>query len=180
MAVSKVAPPHISIENIWGQSRAYASPTRSMSRVRTRVARSDWLASRKVVSVISRGVCADPAGEPLGPHLLEHLPRALGRGGGGIERGRGRLGGGDVVRRANDPGVAVDCYLGGEGQDPRGTVLTDREPEQLGRVIDEPGGAPSREEVGVRDDVEQEGHVRLDAPDAELLEPHAPSAAPRR
>ncbi len=52
MAVSKVAPPHISKENISGVRVEYAPAIFSMSCVRMRVAMSDWWASRRVVSVI--------------------------------------------------------------------------------------------------------------------------------
>ena len=61
MAVSKVAPPHISSENkpvlASPTLRASASEQASMSKLRTRVAMSDWWASRKVVSVMSRRFC---------------------------------------------------------------------------------------------------------------------------
>src|SRR5699024_11698191 len=48
---SKVAPPHISTENKFGKSRAVGSAICSKSLLRTLVAKSDWCASRKVVSV---------------------------------------------------------------------------------------------------------------------------------
>ena len=54
IAVSKVAPPHISSENNWGTRCETVSATRIMSKLRMRVAMSDWWASRKVVSVISK------------------------------------------------------------------------------------------------------------------------------
>ena len=47
-------------------------------------------------------------------------------------------------------GEAVDRDLGGEGQELRGPVLPDREPEQLGGLVDEPGRAAPFEEVGMR------------------------------
>jgi hypothetical protein len=55
MAVSNVAPPHISRLNKFGVRWLTASATFTRSYVRTRVASSDWCASRIVVSVnISR------------------------------------------------------------------------------------------------------------------------------
>ena len=57
MEASKVAPPHISKLKSCGVRRATASATRSMSWVRTRVARRDWWASRKVVSVKRARFC---------------------------------------------------------------------------------------------------------------------------
>ena len=55
--VSNVAPPHISRLNRSGVRCATASATASRSYVRTRVASSDWCASRIVVSVNSSRFC---------------------------------------------------------------------------------------------------------------------------
>ncbi len=56
-ATSNVAPPHISCEKKPAARCAVACATRSMSRVRTRVASSDWCASRNVVSVNRTARC---------------------------------------------------------------------------------------------------------------------------
>ena len=57
MAVSNVAPPHISRLKSPGVRQATADATASMSKDRTRVASSDWCASRNVVSVTSNFFC---------------------------------------------------------------------------------------------------------------------------
>jgi len=57
METSKVAPPHISNENTCGFALAKPSATASISSVRTRVASSDWCASRNVVSVYKILLC---------------------------------------------------------------------------------------------------------------------------
>ena len=71
---------------------------------------------------------------------------------------------------------AVDGDLGGIGQQLGRAVLADGKLEQLGRLVDEPGGAAAGEEVGVLDQVEQERDVGLHAADPEFLEAalHAP------
>ena len=66
-ATSYVAPPHASSDHSSGVVRATWPATASRSRVRTRVASSDWWASRKVVSVTAtRSWARRPAGELLG------------------------------------------------------------------------------------------------------------------
>ena len=50
-ATSYVAPPHASADHSPGSIRAMWGATLMRSRVRTRVASSDWCASRNVVSV---------------------------------------------------------------------------------------------------------------------------------
>ena len=68
-------------------------------------------------------------------------------GGGSDERVEPRrlgLGGDRVARRPRDPGKAVDRDLGGIGQEPHRPVLPDREAEQLGGLVDEPGRAVAR------------------------------------
>ena len=50
------------------------------------------------------------------------------------------------------------------------------EVEQLGRLVDEPGGVVAGEELGMLDHVEQEGQVGLHAADAELAAAPGPCA----
>ena len=57
-ATSYVAPPHASRLHSCGVVRATCPATAVRSRVRTRVASSDWCASRKVVSVTATGFCS--------------------------------------------------------------------------------------------------------------------------
>ena len=58
MVTSKVAPPHISRLNRFGQAmRDEVGDAPACRSVRMRVASSDWCASRNVVSVISRRFC---------------------------------------------------------------------------------------------------------------------------
>ena len=61
MATSKVAPPHISREKQLARASAVASEHLRNSLVRMRVARSDWCASRQVVSVSRRPLCSRTA-----------------------------------------------------------------------------------------------------------------------
>ncbi len=57
-ATSYVAPPHASSDHSSGVVRATCGATASRSRVRTRVASSDWWASRNVVSVTATSFCS--------------------------------------------------------------------------------------------------------------------------
>ena len=57
-ATSYVAPPHASTDHSSGVVRATCPATAIRSRVRTRVASSDWWASRNVVSVTATRVWA--------------------------------------------------------------------------------------------------------------------------
>ncbi len=125
-----------------------------------------------------RVLLADPVREALGPQFLEDLPRALGR-----RRWSCRSSAGPA-RSVRAPsgvlshaGETVDDDLGHEGQQLRRPVLRDRELEELGRLVEEPGGGPAFEKIGVVDDVEQERDVRLDPSDAKLAQGplHPPS-----
>ena len=58
--------------------------------MRTRVASSDWWASRKVVSVTAAASARAAGGELLGTHLEQELP-GPGRGGDGEVDGTGSL-----------------------------------------------------------------------------------------
>ena len=78
MATSKVAPPHISREKRPPPRWLVASAMRSRSKVRKRVAISDWWASRMVVSVISSFFCLRAhSASPSGPFSsrMSRLPR---------------------------------------------------------------------------------------------------------
>ena len=85
----------------------------------------------------------------------------------GAARGSGAIA---CTRRPRDPRKAVDRDLGRIGQKPHRPVLPDREPEQLGVLVDKPGRAVARQKLGVRDHVEQERNVRLHPPHPKLLE----------
>ena len=81
MAVSNVAPPHISRLNRPGISRAVASATFTKSYVRNRVANNDWWASRIVVSVSSSGFCFRTHWQNLsGPSVSSRSRSPLGTG----------------------------------------------------------------------------------------------------
>mmetsp|Transcript_15979 Transcript_15979/g.37862 ORF Transcript_15979/g.37862 Transcript_15979/m.37862 type:complete len:629 (-) Transcript_15979:82-1968(-) len=138
-------------------------------------------------------VLADGLGEALGAALQQHLAPALavpvlarGRG-----VGQGRLDGGDgpdAVElgrvRAELGGVAVDGDVGEVAHEALdledvllvGLLATLEVPrgagdlEQLGVLVDEGSGHDARLEDGVREHVEEEGDVRLDAADAGLLQ----------
>ncbi len=67
-ATSYVAPPQASTDSSSGVRRARYGAAATRSFVRTLVASSDWCASRKVVSVIARAVCARrPRANSSGP-----------------------------------------------------------------------------------------------------------------
>ena len=81
-ATSYVAPPHASLESRPGSIRARNGATCSMSRVRTRVANSDWCASRNVVSVTARVFCSrSTCAQRSGPSLVSNCfdPAGTGR-----------------------------------------------------------------------------------------------------
>ena len=141
-----------------------------MSRVRTRVARSDWWASRKVVSVRSRGFCSRTHCENAsGPSFWKSCREPSGGAFEMSQTGGNGSGPGTQAILASDAREAVDGHLGGECQQLGGAVLADREPEELGRLVDEPGRAFARKEIGMLDDVDQERDVRLDPANAKLL-----------
>ena len=78
-ATSYVAPPQHSTENSSGVIRPTYGAIRIRSLVRTRVASSDWCASRNVVSVTSTGTrCRRSCGEGFRTKIKKPLPRALG------------------------------------------------------------------------------------------------------
>ena len=66
--------------------------------------------------------------------------------------------------------VAIDCYIGEEGEELRGAVAAAFELKELRRGIDERGRRLAGAEGVVEDDVFQERDVRLYAADAELAQ----------
>ena len=69
--------PRLHAQQLRGQPGRRGRPTASRSRVRTRVASSDWWASRKVVSVTATAACcAQRGGELLRPHPQQQVARA--------------------------------------------------------------------------------------------------------
>ncbi len=137
-----------------------------------RVARSDWWASRKVVSVIRRRFCfaTHVAAEFLRPHLREELFGARGRIGSVVvvrHRGRGELAHGlDGV--ALGEGIAVHDHVRDVVQHLRRAVLALLELEQMRIGIDEARGGLTARKTGSAITFSQERNVRLYAPDAEF------------
>ena len=94
-----------------------------------------------------RLLLADPAGERLGPQLLEQLARA-----------RRRVDHADRIAAARarapwrsrpvgvTPGKPLTVTSAAKRQQPGRPVLPDREPEQLGGLVEEPGRAVAGEE----------------------------------
>ena len=136
--------------------------------MRTRVASSDWCASRNVVSVTATAVCSRRArANPSGPEREQRLAGAVGGGHGEV----------DVRQLADrvdgDRRLAVrlvDGHVGEEGQQPGAAVGRRPGGEQLRVLLDERGGDVPGAEVGVVEDRLQERDVRGHAPDPELRE----------
>ena len=114
---------------------------------------------------------ADPGGELLRAEPAEQVARAF-----GVCFGSRRRDDGPARRRpaGGQPGGgfdgAVDDDLADVGEQFRRAVLPAREVEQLGRLVDEARRHAVIEERPVRDEVDEERHVRLDAAHAELLQ----------
>ncbi len=134
------------------------------------MARRDWCASRKVVSVKSRRFCeAAQRARPSGPFAIENLLRAFGRRAGDA-RGYGR---GTKARGrgfAGDGRVAVDDDLGEISEEARGAVFAGGEAKERGRFLQPLGGDTAVLEIGVIDDVFEERDVGLHAAHAELAQ----------
>ncbi|GAA3245755.1 hypothetical protein GCM10020256_72900 [Streptomyces thermocoprophilus] len=133
--------------------------------VRTRVASSDWWASRKVVSVTPRvGASRSRAGEALGAEFGEELPGAGGYVPGGQ---RGQFG-----QRVDQVGAGavrlVDGDVGEIGEQFGAAVGGVAGRQQVRALLDERGGDLAGLEVGVVEDGLEEGDVGGDAADAEL------------
>ena len=119
-ATSYVAPPQHSTLSSCGVVRATCGATATRSRVRTRVASSDWCASRNVVSVTATSCCSRSArGEALGPSASRRCRQPSG----GAAR-PSRSSGGQLVARVDahrrravravhgdvgEPGAAACC-----------------------------------------------------------------------
>ena len=171
MATSKVAPPHSSREKSPAPSRAVAGAMRSRSWLRTRVASSDWCASRMVVSVKRSPFCSrTQAASPSGPRAsrMSRVP-----------------GGGGEARSTFGTGASRSS-LGRSGFWTPGEPLTITSPIQESsfvarscfRAETSSSGCRSMKEVSARPVEEdrvghhvlEEGDVGLHAADAELLE----------
>ena len=121
IAVSNVAPPHISSENsLRAEPRVGVGDAEHVAGPHARGQQRLVGVAERRVGEEQRLLLADPAGEASGPELLEAAaasPRAAAAD--AVVRGGSRLGRGDVVRRAaSTPGEAVDDDLGGVGQEP--------------------------------------------------------------
>ena len=144
-----------------------------MSYVRTRVASSDWCASRIVVSVMSSRFCLrDPLRELLRPQL-QQLVAACPAAAACPWRKRGidRLA--ELALRVDLPlhlRPAVDDHVAEVAQDLRRAVAPRLEAEQLRRVVDERRRRVAGDERRVADQVLEERDVRLHAADAELAQ----------
>src|SRR5216683_2261191 len=66
--------------------------------------------------------------------------------------------------------IAVDNHLADEGEQLGGSVLTLGVLKQLGRFVDKAGGEAPLQEFRMRDQLDEEWDVGLDATDAELLQ----------
>ena len=158
-----------------------------MSWVRIRVARSDWWASRIVVSVtrtrVSPRIHSATASGPfasrraLGPS--DRTPPGSGPGPGPGPAGRAR-----GLRVGGRPGasrhlrMAVDGDLGDVAEQPARPIARAREGQQRRVVVDEAGRDPAVPERLVADEALEERDVGRDPPDPELPE-GAPHAADR-
>ena len=176
-ATSYVAPPQHSTDQSSGVVRATCSATASRSRERTRVASSDWWASRNVVSVTAtRSWARSRRANSSGPTSRSSWRVPVGHGLRPVERRQ--LAG----RRHRDRRLAVrlvDGDVGEVGQQPRGAVAADLRLEELRVVLDERRGHAARGEVGVGEHGLEEADVGGDAADAELQQ-RAPRLLHRR
>ncbi len=134
--------------------------------MRTRVASSDWCASRKVVSVTATSVLLpQPAGELLRPDLEQQLPGAV--------RGRDpqvhlRQLGGRVDAHRRGAVRLVDRDVGQVAEQLAAAVAGAPGLDELRVGLDERRRDPPGREVGVGEDGLQERDVGGDAADAEL------------
>ena len=115
------AAPALDADSSCGVVRATCRATATRSRVRTRVASSDWCASRNVVSVTATAVCArSSAANPLGPELEQALAAA--RRGAAVE-----VDGGQLVARVDAASAPSPCGLL--------TVTSASQVQQLGAAV---------------------------------------------
>ncbi len=165
-ATSYVAPPQASRLSSSGVIRETWPDTASRSRVRTRVASSDWCASRKVVSVTpTRCWPRRSAANFSGPSWSSACREPSGAG--TLEVDLGQLADGvDADRRLAVR--LVDGHLGQPGEQSGAAVGVGPCLEQVGVLLDEAGRHVARAEVGLVEERDQERDVRRDATDPEL------------
>ena len=136
--------------------------------MRTRVASSDWWASRNVVSVTASGVWArSAAAKPAGPSSSRRWRDPAGAGCGEVEC-RQLLAGAHADRRR-----AVGLVHGDVGEpveDLGAAVLRHSTAQQLRALVDERGAEIAGDECRVVEHALEEGDVGGDASDAELGE----------
>ena len=139
--------------------------------MRTRVAISDWCASRNVVSVISSRFCERVhCANPSGPSSSSNCRVPCGGCAGIVRAARARARILRPARLARDFRIAVDDDVAQVGQQPRGAVAPRREMEQRGSLVEERRGDAAGLKRGVVDHVLEERNVRLHAADAELAQ----------
>ena len=162
------AAPGLDRQQLGGQPGDGRADRSTRSRVRTRVASSDWWASRKVVSVTLRSVLsAQPvARSPPGPSSASRC-RDTGRRRPAQVDGRAACRRVDQVGRAL-PVRAVDGDVGQVGQQPGATVGGVPGGQQLRMRLDEAGGDPAGGEVRVVQHRLQERDVGGHTADPEL------------
>ena len=142
------AAPGLERQQLGHASGRRGRPTLSMSRVRTRVASSDWCASRKVVSVTATAVCARSwRANPAGPELEQALARP-GRRRPGAGPPPGSLLTGSMLTGAGAVRL-VDGHVGEVGEQLRAAVGRRAGREQLRVLLDEARGEAPGAEVGV-------------------------------
>ena len=145
---------------------------------------SDWCASRKVVSVMSRRFCLQ---RPLGEFLRAELEQQLARAGRRLllavaARAAARAASGVGGLVALGVRIAIDDDVAEELQQLRRAVAPRLELEELRRRIDHRRRRQALPELREVDDVFEERDVRLHAADAELAQRaiHAVERASRR
>ena len=145
-----------------------AGPAATRSRVRTRVASSDWCASRNVVSVTATAVCARRAfGEAFRAELQE--PLAGPRRGPQVASTAGSLSAGSEWTVSSPLGLlTVTSASQVSSLVPRSAET--RAFSSSGPFVDEGGGHVAGDEVGIVQDGLQEGDVGGHAADAEFGE----------
>src|SRR5439155_14615385 len=95
------------------------------------------------------------------PSLLQDLPRAVLRRLQEMRRLR-RAGIGGRALAAAHFGMAIDGHIGNPGQELGGAILAAAELEEPRRVIDETRRVARGDEVGMGDDIVEEGEVGRD------------------
>ena len=101
------------------------------------------------MSVKSSGSCSRTQRENASAPIARNFWREPGGGRtASSNRGGSGSGGDRVARRPRDARKAVDRDLGRIGQEPHRSILANRKAEQLGVLVDEPGRAVARQEIG--------------------------------